>query len=374
VTLANLLGVRMVLLIGPTVPLPAPVDLTLNLSRVEVTMTSDGHDGFQMTFQLSKTQPLDYDLVLSGLLDPFSRVVIGVVVGATPEVLIDGVITHHQVSPATQPGASTLTVTGSDVSLMLDLEERNAVYRNQPDSLIVATLLLSYAQCGLLPPHTVIPTTDVPIELQRIPRQQETDLRFIQRLAARNGYVFYVEPLTFGITNAYWGPENRLGLPQPALVVGQGPFSNIDRIDFANDALAPVGASGSFLEPISKTAIPIPSLPPLRVPPLALSPTPARRKLRLRQSANLDPAQAAISALASATNAPEPVQGQGTVETVRYGSVMRARRLVGVRGAGLGYDGAYMVSRVTHSIQPGRYDQQFTIHREGTGSLLPVVP
>ena len=28
-------------------------------------------------------------------------------------------------------------------------------------------------------------------------------------MAERNGFVFYIEPLTFGVNTAYWGPENR---------------------------------------------------------------------------------------------------------------------------------------------------------------------
>jgi phage protein D len=53
--------------------------------------------------------------------------------------------------------------------------------------------------------------------------------------------------------------------------------------------------------------------------------------------------------------------------------VLRARRLVGVRGAGTSYDGFYWVKRVTHTIRSGNYTQQFNVSREGTGALLPVV-
>ncbi len=45
------------------------------------------------------------------------------------------------------------------------------------------SILDNYAQYGIVPPFQVTPTTDVPIETERIPRQHETDLKFIQRLA-----------------------------------------------------------------------------------------------------------------------------------------------------------------------------------------------
>jgi hypothetical protein len=360
----------MVLLLGQTVPLPAPREVLEAVTNVQVTNDAQNGDGFQITFMLSKKQPVEYDLLQSSALKPSARVIIGVLLGVVPQVLIDGIITHHQFAPSAEPGKSTLTVTGKDVSIMLDLEEKNEKFENQPDFLIVTQLIAGYAKYGLVP--TVTPTTDVPIMIDRIPRQQETDLRFIQRLAERNGFVFYVEPLTFGVNKAYWGAENRLGIPQPRLTLGMGASGNLKSLHFTQDALAPVAPSGTFVEPITKTAIPIPPLPSLRIPPLALSPTEALRKVLKRDTANQNPAQAATSALATATNAPDPVTGQGEIDSVRYGNVLRARKLVNIRGAGLAYDGAYSVKSVTHTITRGDYKQSFSISREGTGALLPV--
>ena len=369
--LTSQLGIRMILLLGQTVPLPAPREALEALTNVQVTNDAQNGDGFQITFMLSKSQPTDYSLLQGGALAPQTRVIIGVLLGVTPQVLIDGIITHHQVAPSNDPSQSTLTVSGKDVSVMLDLEEKNEKYENQPDSVIVLQLIARYAQYGLVP--MITPTTDVPIMIQRVPRQNETDLRFIQRMAQRNGYVFYVEPMTFGVNTAYWGPENRLGIPQPKLTMGQGASGNLKSLHFTQDALAPVSPSGTFVEPITKTAIPIPPLPSLRIPPLATSPTPAMRTVLMRNTSNQNPATAATSALAQATNAPDPVQGNGELDSVRYGNVLRARKLVNIRGAGLSYDGTFYVKSVTHTITRGDYKQSFTVSREGTGSILPVV-
>ncbi|HEX6938804.1 MAG TPA: hypothetical protein VF158_05290 [Longimicrobiales bacterium] len=369
--LSSLLGIRLVLLIGDTVPLPAPYEVVRALTRVQVTHDARNGDGFQLTFALARDGVADYGLLASGALEPFRRVVIGVLFGATPEVLIDGVITHQQVTPREDPGASTLTVTGRDLSILLDLEEKNAQFPNQPDFVIVSTTLAAYAQYGIVPAPT--PTTDVPIMLERIPRQAETDLKLIERLARRNGYVFYIEPVTFGVNTAYWGPENRLGIPQPALTVNMGADTNVRGLHFGMDALAPVASQGSFIEPISKTTLPIPPLPPLKVPPLALRPAHARRTTLVRDAAQSNPARAALAALAGPASAPDPVTVQGELDAVRYGRALRARRLVGVRGVGLSYDGLYYVERVSHTITLGGYTQSFTLHREGTVSTTPVV-
>ena len=324
-----------------------------------------------MTFTLTKTSLLDYSILASGALEPFNRVVIAIAFGVVPEVLIDGIITHHQLSPSNDPGRSTLTVTGKDVSVMLDLEEKNEAYPNQPDSVIALRLIAAYAQYGLVP--LITPTTDIPIEIDRIPRQQETDLRFLQRMAERNGYVFYVEPMTLGVNSAYWGPENRLGIPQAALTMDMGSSTNVKQINFSTDAMAPVETEGSLVEPITKINIPIPSLPPLRIPPLALSPLQARRTVLLRETANQNVSSAAATAVSAATRAPDPVTGTGEIDNKRYAHVLRARKLVGVRGVGYSYSGNYYVRRVSHRIARGEYTQNFSISREGTGALLPVV-
>jgi hypothetical protein len=120
--LTSQLGIRLILLIGQTVPLPAPYEVTTALTQVTVTNDAQQGDGFQMTFTLSKDNVVNYGLLQSGVLAPFTRVIIGVLLGASPEVLIDGIIEHHQIAPSNEPGMSTLTVTGKDVSTMLDLE------------------------------------------------------------------------------------------------------------------------------------------------------------------------------------------------------------------------------------------------------------
>ena len=61
------------------------------------------------------------------------------------------------------------------------------------------------------------------------------------------------------------------------------------------------------------------------------------------------------------------------VDAVRYGRALRSRRLVGVRGVGLTYDGNYYVKEVSHQIRRGAYRQRFTITREGLGALTPAV-
>ena len=366
------LGIRLQLMIGPTIPVPAPYAVMSAFERLEVTNKDRERDGFQMTFTLGKESPLDYGLLRSGFFSPPNRVVITAIIDVLPQVLIDGIITNQQMTPSNRPGESRLTITGEDISLELDLEEISDTHPNQPDSVIVTKILKNYATLGLVPQIT--PTTDVPLETDRVPSQQGSDLAYIRELAQNNGFVFYIEPTAPTVSSAYWGMENRLGVPQPALTMNMGPETNVDSpLNFTYNALGPAAPQVTIVEPNSRVSITIPVPGGLR-PPLARQPAASLRKTIDRGSANLNPIQAGLRALAAASEtSSDAVVATGEVDALRYGRALRSRRLVGVRGVGDSFNGLYYVKEVRHSIRVGEYTQSFTLTREGIGALTPMV-
>ena len=201
------------------------------MQSIEVTHNDEGKSGFQITFQVGRAglaDLLDYSLLANPLLRPFNRVVLTAVFNVVPRVLMDGIITNRQLSPGDEPGAATLTVTGEDVSVMMDLKKVRAAHPAQDETVIALKLIASYAQYGLIP--IVIPpiALDLPIPIERIPVQQGTDLEYLNEMAKRYGYVFYVNPGPAPLTNiAYWGPPQRIGVPQRALSVNMGPETNV---------------------------------------------------------------------------------------------------------------------------------------------------
>ncbi|HRC76638.1 MAG TPA: hypothetical protein PLO33_13265, partial [Kouleothrix sp.] len=72
-------------------------------------------------------------------------------------------------------------------------------------------------------------------------------------------------------------------------------------------------------------------------------------------------------------SADEAVVAEGLLDTARYGNLLFAPGIVGVRGAGETYDGDYYVRSVTHEITPERYTQRFRLSREGPGTLTKTV-
>jgi len=370
-------GVYITLLVGPVVPVPVPQPVLDALTSVEVTNAAGEASGFSLTFTLSNRSPLQTLFLLAGAETPLLRVMIIATVNGTPQVLMDGVMTNQQVSPGTKPGYSTLTITGEDLTRVMDQEDLSGIpYPAMPPEARVALIIAKYAVYGIIP--LVIPSlfTDVPIPTDRIPTQQGTDLAYIKQLAREAGYVFYIDPGPVPGTNtAYWGPEIKVGAPQPALNFDMDSQTNVESLSFtfntANTVLPIVFIQNQLTKiPIP---IPIPNLNPLQ-PPLGVIPAPVTNIVMLKETAKLSPMAALGIGLAVASLSADAVSGIGSLDITRYGRPLKSKQLVGVRGVGTAYNGLYFVKSVKTSIKRGEFKQNFELTRNGLVSITPTVP
>jgi len=375
--MADLGPIRLTLLMGPQIAVPVPQPVTDALLSAQVTVTAGQRSGFQLGFDLAKNGLINRVLLPAGAFDPKIRVILVVTVNGTPSVLIDGVIIRQEVGVSNQPGQSTLTVTGEDLTVLMDLEERlGKDFPALPHAGQVALILAPYAQYGIVP--LVIPELfpSVPMPTQRVDFQKGTDLGYLTELAKANGYVFYLDPGPLpGMSRGYWGPEVRLGIPQPALTVNTDGLSNVDQLTFSFDGSAREDPQARIQIPATHVSavLPVPEVSVLR-PPLALRPAPALKKKVIADTAKKDAAQVLSETLAKAAETADAISGSGQLDVLRYGHVLRPRELVGVRGAGITYDGLFYVKSVTHNLKRGSYTQNFTLAREGLISLTPAVP
>src|SRR5262249_55567809 len=177
-------GVYITLLVGPVVPVPVPQSVLDALTSIQITNAAGSSSGFQLSFTLSNKSALQTLFLVAGAQTPLLRVIIIATVNGSPQVLLDGVITNPQGNPGEKPGYSTLTVTGEDLTKVMDLEDFSGIpYPAMPPEARVALIIAKYAVYGIIP--LVIPSlfTDIPIPTDRIPTQQGTDLAYIKQLA-----------------------------------------------------------------------------------------------------------------------------------------------------------------------------------------------
>jgi hypothetical protein len=192
--------------------------------------------------------------------------------------------------------------------------------------------------------------------------------------------VFYIEAgPTAGANKAYWGPQIKVGPVQPALSADMDAYTNVENLHFTFDQeknripllyiyIAETGIT---------IPIPIPPITPLNpplgaIPPLPTNIIPDLKPFRDDLSKRPIP-QAIMMGLAAAAEYCEAVSCEGSLDVTRYGGVLQARQLVGVRGSGPAFDGLYYVKSVTHKIKRGEYKQNFTLTRNGLVSTVQTV-
>jgi hypothetical protein len=370
-------GIHLTLMIGPAVPVPAPLSVMDALQSVQVTSGKD-RAGFQLTFGVSKNSPLLTTMLPAGYFDPIvTRVIIIVTLGGFPNVIMDGMVTRQELSPSSDPAQSTLTITGEDLSVLMDVVEVPFLrYPAMPEIAQVYTILAKYLAFGIVPLAIPPFINDVPLPTEEIPTHQGTDLAYLKKIANNCGYVFYVEPGPIpGQSIAYFGPDIRIPIPQPALSVNMDADTNVESMTFSLDGLAKKIVVVTMFDPITQKipiVVPIPNINIFK-PPLGLRPTPPSKvefpdwltKERVPNVVNR-----ILGILARSSDA---ITVSGSLDVMRYGQVLRSRMVVGVRGVGLAYDGLYYVNSVTHNIKRGEYKQNFQLSRDGLISNTPRV-
>ena len=270
--------------------------------------------------------------------------------------IMDGVITRQEVSVSNEPGQSTLSVTGEDLSVLMDLIDFTGIIRYPAMAREVRVLLIlaKYAAFGIIP--KIIPSVlmDVPLPTDTIPGHEGTDYAYLNELADTVGYVFYVEPTPVpGVNTAYWGPEIKFGLPQPALTVNSDAHSNIESLSLSFDGMSSTififYVQNNLAVPKIAYPIPLPPITPLNPPLGPKIPPPlkvvklnrpdeqqeettgaggGRDRVRERATARLTPTQAILTALGRVSKSADLITGSGQLDVLRYGRVLQPRQLV----------------------------------------------
>lgn len=376
--------IQLALRVGGLLPDLAPREIMAALRGVEVTQTDEAPSGFQLTFHTEAlgSAAESFALVANELLRPFNRVVIRVAVDGVATTLIDGFITHHQYVPSNGPEDSQFVVTGEDVSVKLDMFDWSREFPAAPDVVTVLEILAPWTILGLIPEVLPTPTSVVPLE--SVPQQAGSDRATLKQIAARNGNVFFVQPLPeLFLNKAYWGPPPRWW-PLRGVLDVLGLSTVVTSLTGEYQALAPNTYFGFVMETEVDPYLPVPilTLVGARLPPLAARPALTLDSLSLLgtrrvlwRDQEIDPIRALLEAQEqtdASTDAVVTVNCEAP--TVTIGAVLAAPGTVGVRGAGLDYDGVYYLKQATHKIQlfDGErwdYTQALVLNREGVGTL-----
>ncbi|MFD1213395.1 phage late control D family protein [Arthrobacter sp. GCM10027362] len=292
-------------------------------------------------------------------------VVITAGLGDEQEKLLSGYITHLRPDFAGDPDQCQLEIWGMDSSVLMDRRTILKDWPNRKDSDIAEEVFGSYGLGSDVTDTEIIHDADVSTIIQR-----ETDIRFLKRLARRNGFECYVSG-----TMGYFGPPALHRRPQPVLQVQCGEETTVTRFAVEVAAQGPSPVAMTQLDHLTKEILGVAVEKTSRKllgakPPAAYLPAGMNPELtHLGQTVTTGGPEMEVLCQGLHDRGEWFVTGEGEVAANQYGTILMPRRTVTIKGIGETYSGVYYVSRVTHVFTPGGYTQVFTVQRN---ALLPT--
>lgn len=378
-------GITYTVLIGlPLLPLPEP--LLTALQKIEVDTSTEMAGVFRLRFGIMPTASGDWDLLMpqyeETLFRPLTPVQIRVKVGVDiPKAIINGYITHQQVHYDDEGGGSVMEITGMDATILMNLQEKVVAWPVPNDGAVAATI---FAQYGITP--MVMPSLPFNLDPSDMTVQRGTDIRFLRRLAQRNGFECFVQPQPqSGVDVGYFGPPSNIPGTQEAVVnVKMGAETNVSELKIRYEMLRPTLALSAGVDVTTRAPVSAYSLAPVVTPPPVGGFYPLGAPMGVQDATSraafgthplpmvlpADTGQMALPALAVVTQAISnrsswAIVAEGTMGT--DAGVLYTGRTVNIRGAGLAFNGAYYVTRVSHVFDCGAYTQKFEARRNALG-------
>ncbi|MEC4018805.1 phage late control D family protein [Streptomyces sp. H27-D2] len=341
-------------------------DLLYNdLLSLEVELDEDLAGMFRMTVALLLSADGTWSHLDDERLTLWRRVAVTAGFEGDTQQLLSGYITHLR--PHFGPGLDQcrLEVWGMDTSVLMDRVDTLKAWPNTKDSDIAAETFRAY---GLIPQVTdteVIHEEEVSTIIQR-----ETDIQLLKRLALRNGFECFVDGDT-----GYFQPPAVDETSQPVLTVHFGEDTNVNRFGLEVNALAPTDVVMFQVDRITGDVLDATAEPGRQS---ALGAQPAASRL----GPGMEPglvcvAQSAAAGVQTMTALCQSLHDQGTwfvtgegeVAANQYGSILKPRGTVTVKGVGETHSGVYYVTHVTHRFTVEGYVQSFQVKRN---ALMPT--
>lgn len=279
--------------------------------------------------------------------------------------LLSGYITHLRPDIGLGIEQCVLEIWGMDTGVLLDRADQLRAWPNKRDSDIATEIFQAY---GLTPQVT---DTDVihDEELSTI-IQRETDLQMLKRLALRNGFECYVDG-----DAGYFGPPRLADAAQPVLAVQFGDDTTVSRFRLEVNALTPANVAMYQIDRISgdllQARVDAATNPVLGAtgPAALLGPGMSTAQMVVAQTVATGVPEMTALCQGLYDRGEWFATGTGEVMANLYGTVLKPRATVTVKGVGETYSGVYYVTHVTHRFTSDGYQQNFKVKRN---ALMPT--
>jgi phage protein D len=300
-----------------------------------------------------------------GGFDRLARMQIAAKVGdGQAEPLIDAYVVDVRAVMSNEPGHSTLDVVAMDATVLMNLEEKVKAWPDMSDSAIAQSI---FGDHGLTP--DVDDTQPTRQETDHTTMQRGTDMQFLRQLARRNGFECYVEADASGNSVGHFHKPRLDENPQDTLNVNLGMETNVDSFSARYDMLKPAQAKAASIDVSTQDSQPAESTSAEQTALGASSTVPADkpRVVLLSSTGLAQTGELQTLAQAEVDRSSFAIVAEGELHGATYGSVLKAKKPVNVRGAGTQFSGTYYVERVLHSFSGDGHVQRFRLRRNAGG-------
>jgi phage protein D len=275
--------------------------------------------------------------------------------------LVKGPVCGQQIRLVHGGAGSYCDVRGADSSVAMDREAKAAIWSDVSDSAAVSAIVAGYSYVP-----DVDSTTGAHAEAKHALVQRESDLRFVRRLARRNGLRFWVTGTPEGIETAHFKSPPIDAAAASDLTINLA-SPTVETLDIAWDVERPTSAVArdvdlNAAEDIdgSVTASPLPPLAAIGLDAIAT----ATRSVQI--SAPVD-AAGDLQARSEAALIDAGFFVRVTCRTTLHalGVVVRPFTIVNLRGAGRRHSGRYLCAGVRHVIDAAEHRMEIDLLRNG---------
>ncbi|MBU0596502.1 hypothetical protein KJ567_07455 [Candidatus Bipolaricaulota bacterium] len=346
----------------------APAEVVAAVQQIEIEDHAELADMMRLRLAIGVSEDGScWTLIDEGLFERLTEIRIAITVDNRSETLLTAHVIRTSATLSNHPGESFLDVVAMDPTVLMNLEEVVRAWPDMSDSEIADGIFAD-------PKYDFVPkvkSTGVQRTLEEHQTiQRGTDIRFLQQLARRNGYECYVEiDPENGDPEGHFHPPVLDQTPQGVLSVNVGESTNVNSFTASYDMLRPTAVKVVGLDietqsdqPADATGSQLSQLGEAS----SVSVDHPRRTL-LSQTGLAQAGELQTMAQAVVEDSAWAIRAEGDLNTLSYGGILRAKRPVQVRGAGLEFSGTYYVERVLHTINQDGYTQRFTLRRNALG-------
>ncbi len=306
----------------------------------------------------------DFPMLRDARLDPGSVIQVLSVADGKPDCLVKGPVHGQQIRMLHGGAGSYVDVMGTDTSVTMDREVKAKVWDSVRDSDVVTQIVGTY---GLTPDSQDSAAMHVQDKHTLI--QHDSDLRFVRRLARRNGCLFWLTADSSGQQTAHFRRPPLDGDTVANLVINLAK-PNLNALDISWDVERPTSTIGWELDLGGKTALDgaVSNSPQKLLGDKGLADITGDVRNALVTAPVDDVGDLKSRGEATLIEADFFVTVTGEVTAQALGAVLHAHTIVQLQGVGTRHSGPYFVSSVRHLIDATTHRMEFALVRNGWGA------